>query len=110
MMLKLTKISKTYQIGDFSQNALDQVDLEFRKSEFVSVLGPSGGGKTTLLNVIGGLDRATQGDLIINGKSTKSFTDREWDMYRNNSIGFIFQSHNLITHLSVLQNVEMGLS
>jgi putative ABC transport system permease protein len=109
-MLKLTNISKTYQIGTFSQNALDRVNLEFRQSEFVSVLGPSGGGKTTLLNVIGGLDHADQGDLIINGKSTMSFTDREWDMYRNNSIGFVFQSHNLITHLSVLQNVEMGLS
>jgi len=109
-MLKLTNISKTYQIGNFSQNALDRVNLEFRQSEFVSVLGPSGGGKTTLLNVIGGLDHADQGDLIINGKSTMSFTDREWDMYRNNSIGFVFQSHNLISHLSVLQNVEMGLS
>ena len=109
-MLKLTNISKTYTIGDFSQNALDQVNLEFRQKEFVTVLGPSGGGKTTLLNVIGGLDHADQGDLIINGESTKSFTDREWDMYRNNSIGFIFQSHNLISHLSILQNVEMGLS
>jgi putative ABC transport system permease protein len=109
-MLKLTNISKTYTIGDFSQNALDQVNLEFRQKEFVTVLGPSGGGKTTLLNVIGGLDHADQGDLIINGESTQSFTDREWDMYRNNSIGFIFQSHNLISHLSILQNVEMGLS
>jgi len=109
-MLKLKNISKTYTIGDFSQNALDKVNLEFRQTEFVSVLGPSGGGKTTLLNVIGGLDRADSGDLIINGESTKSFKDRQWDMYRNNSIGFVFQSHNLISHLSVLQNVEMGLS
>lgn len=109
-MLKLKDITKTYTIGDFSQNALDKVNLEFRQSEFVTVLGPSGGGKTTLLNVIGGLDHATSGDLIINGSSTKSFRDREWDMYRNNSIGFIFQSHNLISHLSILQNVEMGLS
>ncbi|QWC00373.1 ATP-binding cassette domain-containing protein [Mycoplasmatota bacterium] len=109
-MLKLKNISKTYTIGEFSQNALDKVNLEFRQSEFVSVLGPSGGGKTTLLNVIGGLDHADSGDLIINGKSTKSFKDKEWDMYRNNSIGFVFQSHNLISHLSVLQNVEMGLS
>lgn len=109
-MLKLTNIRKTYTIGSFSQNALDGLSLEFRKSEFVTVLGPSGGGKTTLLNVIGGLDHADEGDLIINGKSTKDFSQHEWDMYRNHSIGFIFQSHNLITHLSVLQNVEMGLS
>lgn len=109
-MLKLDHITKTYQIGSFIQNALDEVCLEFRQSEFVTILGPSGGGKTTLLNVIGGLDRATSGDLIINGKSTIDFTDREWDMYRNNSIGFIFQSHNLISHLSILHNVEMGLA
>lgn len=109
-MLKLTNISKTYTIGSFSQNALDQVNLAFRKSEFVAVLGPSGGGKTTLLNVIGGLDRADEGDLIINGESTKAFRDYEWDMYRNHSIGFIFQNHNLISHLTILQNVEMGLS
>ena len=109
-MLKLKNISKTYVIGEFSQNALDNVSIEFRKAEFVTVLGPSGCGKTTMLNVIGGLDHADKGDLIINDKSTKNFTDHEWDMYRNNSIGFIFQSHNLISHLSVLQNVEMGLS
>ncbi|MGD9760933.1 MAG: ATP-binding cassette domain-containing protein [Candidatus Izemoplasmatales bacterium] len=109
-MLKLQNISKTYVIGEFSQNALDDITIEFRKAEFVTVLGPSGCGKTTMLNVIGGLDHADKGDLIINDKSTKNFTDQEWDMYRNNSIGFIFQSHNLISHLSVLQNVEMGLS
>ncbi len=109
-MLKLQNISKTYVIGEFSQDALDNITIEFRKAEFVTVLGPSGCGKTTMLNVIGGLDHADKGDLIINDKSTKNFTDQEWDMYRNNSIGFIFQSHNLISHLSVLQNVEMGLS
>lgn len=109
-MLKLKNISKTYVIGEFSQNALDGISVEFRKAEFVTILGPSGCGKTTLLNVIGGLDHADKGDLIINEKSTKNFIDSEWDMYRNNSIGFIFQSHNLISHLSVLQNVEMGLS
>ncbi len=109
-MLKLKNISKTYIIGDFRQNALDDISVEFRKAEFVTVLGPSGCGKTTMLNVIGGLDHADKGDLIINDSSTKNFTDQEWDMYRNNSIGFIFQSHNLISHLSVLQNVEIGLS
>ena len=109
-MLKLQNISKTYVIGEFSQDALDNITIEFRKAEFVTVLGPSGCGKTTMLNVIGGLDHADKGDLIINDKSTKNFTNQEWDMYRNNSIGFIFQSHNLISHLSVLQNVEMGLS
>ncbi|MFW5889534.1 MAG: ABC transporter ATP-binding protein, partial [Bacillota bacterium] len=109
-MLKIKNISKSYSIGEFYQDALDKVSLEFRQTEFVSVLGPSGCGKTTLLNIIGGLDRADKGDLIINGKSTKTFLDREWDMYRNNSIGFVFQNHNLISHLSVLQNVEMGLS
>jgi putative ABC transport system permease protein len=109
-MLKLKNISKTYVIGEFHQNALDDISVEFRKAEFVTVLGPSGCGKTTMLNVIGGLDHADKGDLIINDKSTKNFIDQEWDMYRNNSIGFIFQSHNLISHLSVLQNVEMGLS
>ncbi len=109
-MLKLVDISKSYKIGEFQQDALDNVSIEFRSSEFVTVLGPSGCGKTTLLNVIGGLDHQDKGDMFINGKSTKDFVDREWDMYRNNSIGFIFQSHNLIPHLSVLQNVEMGLS
>ena len=110
MMLKLKQIRKTYEVGTFKQNALDDVNLVFRESEFVSVLGPSGGGKTTLLNIIGGLDHASEGDLIINGKSTKDFSDYEWDMYRNHSIGFIFQNHHLISHLTVLQNVEMGLS
>jgi putative ABC transport system permease protein len=109
-MLRLKNISKTYQVGDFRQRALDGVSVAFRKKEFVMVLGPSGCGKTTLLNIIGGLDHYDEGDLEILGKSTKNFQDREWDMYRNNSIGFIFQSHNLIPHLSILQNVEMGLA
>ncbi|MBN2540766.1 MAG: ATP-binding cassette domain-containing protein [Bacilli bacterium] len=109
-MLKLVNISKSYTIGDFNQNALDNLSVEFKSKDFVAILGPSGCGKTTLLNVIGGLDHADKGDLLINGRSTKDFKDGDWDMYRNNSIGFIFQSHNLITHLSVLQNVEMGLS
>ena len=109
-MLKLKNISKSYSIGDFNQNALDDISVNFNSKDFVAVLGPSGCGKTTLLNVIGGLDHADKGDLYINNRSTKSFKDSDWDMYRNNSIGFIFQSHNLIPHLSVLQNVEMGLS
>ena len=109
-MLKLQNISKSYTIGDFSQNALDHLSVEFDSKDFVAVLGPSGCGKTTLLNVIGGLDHADSGDLFINGRSTKDFKDSDWDMYRNNTIGFIFQSHNLISHLSVLQNVELGLS
>ncbi len=109
-MLKLVDISKSYTIGDFNQNALDNLSVEFNSKDFVAILGPSGCGKTTLLNVIGGLDHADSGDLLINGRSTKNFKDSDWDMYRNNTIGFIFQSHNLITHLSVLQNVEMGLS
>lgn len=109
-MLRLKNISKSYTIGDFSQNALDNVSVNFKQTDFVAILGPSGCGKTTLLNVIGGLDHADKGDLFINGKSTKDFVDSDWDMYRNNTIGFIFQSHNLIAHLSVLQNVEMGLT
>lgn len=109
-MLKLKKISKSYITGDFKQDALKDVDLDFRKSEFVSVLGPSGSGKTTLLNVIGGLDNYDKGDLIINNKSTKKFKDNDWDFYRNNCIGFIFQSYNLIPHITVLENVEMGMT
>ena len=109
-MLKLKNITKSYTTGDFTQVALKKVSLEFRKSEFVAILGPSGSGKTTLLNIIGGLDRYDSGDLIINGKSTKWFRDNNWDAYRNNSIGFIFQSYNLISHISVLDNVEMGMT
>lgn len=109
-MLKLKNIRKSYTIGDFSQNALDGITVNFEKQDFVAILGPSGCGKTTLLNVIGGLDHPDGGELFINGRSTKNFKDSDWDMYRNNTIGFIFQSHNLISHLSVLQNVEMGLT
>ncbi len=109
-MLKLINIKKSYQTGTFKQQALNKINLEFRKNEFVTVLGASGSGKTTLLNIIGGLDRYDSGDLIINGKSTKKFKDTEWDAYRNNSIGFIFQSYNLINHISVLENVEMGMT
>ncbi len=109
-MLQVKNISKSYTTGDFTQKALDGISLNFRKNEFVAILGPSGSGKTTFLNVIGGLDKYDSGDLIINGKSTKDFDDSEWDSYRNNSIGFVFQSYNLITHLNVLDNVEMGMT
>lgn len=109
-MLKLKNISKKYITGSFTQNALDNINLEFRNNEFVSILGPSGSGKTTLLNIIGGLDRYDSGDLIINGKSTKRFNNRDWDSYRNNSIGFIFQSYNLISHMSILSNVELCMT
>lgn len=109
-MLELKNIKKDYKIGEFTQHALKGVSLSFRKNEFVAILGPSGSGKTTLLNIIGGLDRYTSGDLIINGKSTKKFSSNEWDAYRNNCIGFIFQSYNLISHISVLENVEMGMT
>ncbi|MBQ8393245.1 MAG: ABC transporter ATP-binding protein/permease [Clostridia bacterium] len=109
-MLKLQGITKNYVMGDTVVGALRGVDLEFRKNEFVSILGPSGCGKTTLLNIIGGLDKYTSGDLIINEKSTKKFTDRDWDTYRNHSIGFVFQSYNLIPHQTVLSNVELALT
>ncbi len=109
-MLQVKNISKSYTTGDFTQKALDGVSVNFRRNEFVSILGPSGSGKTTFLNCLGGLDKYDDGDLVINGKSTKDFTDSEWDSYRNNSIGFIFQSYNLITHLNVLDNVEMGMT
>jgi len=109
-MLRLKNIKKSYKTGDFVQHALKGIDIEFRKNEFVSILGPSGSGKTTLLNIIGGLDRYDSGDLIINSKSTKKFKDTEWDAYRNNCIGFIFQSYNLIGHINVLENVEMGMT
>ncbi len=109
-MLELKKINKSYQTGDFVQQALKNVSIEFKKNEFVAILGPSGSGKTTLLNIIGGLDRYDTGDLIINQKSTKDFKDRDWDAYRNNCIGFVFQSYNLIGHINILQNVEMGMT
>ncbi len=109
-MLKLKGITKKYETGAFKQTALDHIDLSFRKNEFVAVLGPSGSGKTTLLNMIGGLDRYDQGDLLIDGKSTKTFKDQDWDSYRNHSIGFVFQNYNLITHTSVLANVEVAMT
>ena len=109
-MLKLKNISKTYLSGEASVEALKEINLEFRKSEFVSILGQSGCGKTTLLNIIGGLDAYTDGDLIINNRSTKDYKDRDWDVYRNKRIGFVFQSYNLIPHQSVLKNVELALT
>ena len=109
-MLQLNHITKSYKTGDFTQVALNDVSLQFRKNEFVAILGQSGSGKTTLLNVIGGLDHYDSGELIINGQSTANFKDSEWDAYRNNSVGFIFQSYNLISHLSIVDNVEMGMT
>jgi len=109
-MLDLNGITKVYAAGELRVHALRGVDMAFRKAEFVSILGPSGCGKTTLLNIIGGLDRYTAGDLRINGRSTKEFRDRDWDSYRNHSVGFVFQSYNLIPHQSVLQNVELALT
>jgi len=109
-MLELKHIKKSYKTGNFVQHALKDVSIKFRKNEFVAILGPSGSGKTTLLNIIGGLDRYDSGDLIINNKSTKQFKATDWDSYRNNCIGFIFQTYNLIGHISVLENVEMALT
>lgn len=109
-MLQLKNIVKTYVTGDLRQDALKGVSISFRENEFVSILGQSGSGKTTLLNITGGLDRYTSGDLIINGVSTTQYTDADWDYYRNSSIGFVFQSYNLILHQSVLANVEMALT
>ncbi len=109
-MLQIKNISKKYQTGDLIQNALQDVSLNFRDNEFVSILGPSGSGKTTLLNIIGGLDRYDSGDLIINSVSTKKYKDRDWDSYRNHTIGFVFQSYNLIPHQTILANVEIALT
>lgn len=109
-MLEIKNINKSYKVGDYKQKVLKDVSIKFRENEFVSILGQSGSGKTTLLNLIGGLDRYDTGDIIINGKSTKHFKDKDWDAYRNNSIGFIFQSYNLINHISILDNVEMGMT
>ena len=109
-MLQLNHIKKEYKTGDLVQKALDDVSLNLRDNEFVAILGPSGSGKTTLLNIIGGLDRYDSGDLVINGISTKKYTDRDWDSYRNHTIGFVFQSYNLIPHQTVLANVELALT
>ena len=109
-MLQLKNITKNYLSGDNEVQALKGINIEFRENEFVSILGQSGCGKTTLLNIIGGLDRYTSGDLIINGKSTKEFKDKDWDTYRNHSVGFVFQSYNLIPHQTVLANVELALT
>lgn len=109
-MLELKDVIKHYEVGDLVVEALKGVSLSFRKNEFVSILGPSGCGKTTLLNIIGGIDRYTAGDIVINGVSTKLYTDSDWDAYRNHSIGFVFQSYNLIPHQTVLANVELALT
>ncbi|BDR53334.1 ABC transporter [Bombiscardovia nodaiensis] len=109
-MLQIRHIAKQYKTGDFTQRALDDVSLNLRDSEFVAILGPSGSGKTTLLNIIGGLDRYDSGDLIIDGTSTQRYKDRDWDSYRNHTVGFVFQSYNLIPHQSVLSNVELALT
>ena len=108
-MLQLNNITKDYMLAGKPFPALKGINLSFKENEFVSILGPSGCGKTTLLNIIGGLDRYTEGDLLIEGKSTKAFKDQDWDAYRNAAIGFVFQTYNLISHLSVLDNVEMSL-
>ena len=109
-MLEIKNITKTYKTEGFTQQALNKVSINFRKCEFASILGPSGSGKTTLLNIIGGLDHYDSGDLIINGTSTKKYNDRDWDTYRNHRVGFVFQSYNLITHQTVLANVELALT
>ena len=109
-MLELKGICKRYVTQSFTQVALDNVSLAFRDNEFVAILGPSGSGKTTMLNVIGGLDHFDSGDLLIDGISTKDFHDRDWDAYRNNRIGFVFQSYNLIPHQTILENVELALT
>ena len=109
-MLELKNITKIYPAGGEEVHALKGVSLQFRESEFVSILGPSGCGKTTMLNIIGGLDKYTDGDLVINGKSTKEYKARDWDAYRNHSIGFVFQTYNLIPHQNVLTNVELALT
>ena len=109
-MLELKNIKKSYKTGDFIQHALKGINLKFRKNEFVAILGPSGSGKTTLLNIIGGLDRYDSGDLIINNSSTKKYKDKNWDYYRNNCVGFIFQNYNLINHISILENVILSIT
>ena len=109
-MLTLKNIRKEYVSGDIRVQALRGIDISFRRNEFVAILGPSGCGKTTLLNIIGGLDRYTDGDLEIKGRSTKEYKDKDWDSYRNHSIGFVFQNYNLIPHQNVLANVELALT
>ena len=109
-MLQIKNVCKEYRTGGLVQKALDDVSLNLRDNEFVAILGPSGSGKTTLLNIIGGLDRYDSGDLIINGISTQKYKDRDWDSYRNHTIGFVFQSYNLIPHQTVLSNVELALT
>ena len=109
-MLQLKNIKKDYDLGGGTVHALKGIDLSFRESEFISILGPSGCGKTTMLNILGGLDKYSDGDLIINGVSTKNYKDRDWDSYRNHSVGFVFQTYNLIPHQTVLQNVELALT
>ena len=109
-MLQVKNVYKEYKTGNLVQKVLDNVSLNLRDNEFVAILGPSGSGKTTLLNIIGGLDRYDKGDLIINGISTKNYKDRDWDSYRNHTIGFIFQSYNLIPHQTILANVELALT
>lgn len=109
-MLQLKHLMKTYRVGDTVTHALNDISINFRDHEFVAILGPSGSGKTTMLNVIGGLDQYDSGDIIINGKSTKNFSPTDWDAYRNNTVGFIFQNYNLISHLSIIENVELGMT
>ena len=109
-MLNLQHLKKYYQVGDTTTKALDDVSVNFRDREFVAILGTSGSGKTTLLNIIGGLDRYDSGNLIINGKSTQNFQEQDWDAYRNNTVGFIFQDYNIISHLNILDNVTLGMT
>lgn len=109
-MLKLNNVCKYYEVGQHKTDVLKGVNATFGKSEFVAILGPSGCGKTTLLNILGGLDHPTDGEIVINGKSTAHYKDHDWDVYRNHYIGFVFQSYNLIPHLSVLGNVEMSMT
>lgn len=109
-MLQLKNIRKAYKTDDFTQVALDDVSVTFRDSEFVAILGPSGSGKTTMLNILGGLDHADSGEIVINGVSTKDYSSKDWDTYRNHRVGFVFQSYNLIPHQTVLSNVELALT
>ena len=109
-MIELKNIVKTYLSGDNSVIALNNINITFRENEFVSILGQSGCGKTTLLNILGGLDKYNSGNLVIDGVSTKDFKDRDWDIYRNHEVGFVFQSYNLIPHLTIIENVELALT